>query len=534
MIEIDLSFIRQIGQMSVFETLWYFFIHGGWIFMAAITLWGLGQAYMLWRQNVFSSKQTYVLLALDVPKMNIQSPKAVENIFAALAGAHSDPNLKEKYIDGYYQIGYSFEIVSVDGYIQFLIRTPVKFRDLVEAAIYAQYPDAEITEVNDYAAASKVKMPDEEYDLWGSDITLVKPYVYPIRTYPEFEHSLTQELKDPMAAMLEIMGSVGPGEQMWFQILTTPVLGKDWQEKCEKEINKILGISGPAKRSKLQKVFEAPLDFVTLAKEQMLGGGKAEGEEKKKEPNMIAYLPPHQKAKVEGIGRKMSKIGYKTKIRFIYMARKEVMRKGLGVSGLFGIMKQYNTEDLNAMKPHKKTKTVPPYLFSKRRKAAKQNRILELYIKRSMDSYGDHFYMNIEELASLYHFPATEVKAPLVQKIESKKGSAPMSLPTELTEEKPILGEPPKKEKPEPERQPVIDFDTDDFEKRFAVDKSGESTKARKEFIKEKYDIEKEKPKSESEELTYPASADFKSEKTVKEKPKDKKESAPGNLPFAD
>ena len=66
--------------------------------MAAITIWGLGKAYMLWRQSVFSSKQTYVLLAIDVPKTNVQSPKAVENIFAALAGAHSDPNLKEKYI----------------------------------------------------------------------------------------------------------------------------------------------------------------------------------------------------------------------------------------------------------------------------------------------------------------------------------------------------------------------------------------------------------------------------------------------------
>jgi len=504
--EIDFSFLQQLGQVPLYEAFWILFSKGGWIVFLIILLWGLGKLWMFWRSNIFAAKQSYVLLAIDIPKQNLQSPKAVENIFAALAGAHGDPNIKEKYIDGYFQVGFSCEIVSIDGYVQFLIRTPVKFRELTEAAIYAQYPEAEVTEVNDYASAVDITFPNEEYGLWGSDLELVRPYYYPIRTYVEFEHSLSQEFKDPMAAMLEIMNKIGKGEQIWFQIVIIPVLGHDWKEEGVKALNKILGIPEKVKKSKTQKIFEAPLEFATMAKEQLVGGGQGQADDAKSESNMLAYLPPHQKAEVDGIGRKISKIGFRTKMRFIYLSKKEVMKKGLGVSGMFGAIKQFNTEDLNAMKPQGKTKTVAAYIGAKRRLARKQNQIMKYYKGRSLDSYGDPFYLNIEELASLYHFPAIEVKAPLVQKIESKKGSAPIGLPTEVAEEKPVLGAPIAEEtEAEKEPEPVVDFDTDDFEKRFAKDKTGQTTKSRKEYIKEKYDLPDEmpeEPQAEDEEST--------------------------------
>lgn len=549
----DLTIIQKLARMPLYESLWYLFIHGGWILFLIIFLWGMKELWMYWRETVFDSKQSYVFLAIDIPRLIEQSPKAVENIFAALAGAHNDPNLKEKYIDGYFQVGYSMEIVSIDGFVQYVVRTPVKFRELVEAAIYAQYPDAELTEVNDYATPVKVKFPDEEYNLWGADIQLVKPYYYPIRTYPEFEHQMTQELKDPLAALLEIMNRIGKGEQLWFQILIVPVLGKDWVAPAIKEMNKILGIKTEVKQTLLDKALTAPLTILQAAGEMLVGGEAGEKKEEKRDPNIMAYLPPDKKAQVEGIGRKTSKIAYKTKMRFVYFGRKEVFKKGLAVSGMFGALKQFNTEDLNSMKPRKETKTVPPYIFPKKRMGKKQNRILELYKSRSMDSFGDAFYMNIEELASLWHFPTIETKAPLVQKIDSKKAGAPMKLPTEMMEERPILGTPiisgKKKQKVGKSKakfEPLIDFATDDFEKRFAVDKTGQTTAARKKLIKEKYKIEETENEEAIDENIFQKETpsdlidqkfsinEEKNEAPVKRDKNDSDFGAPNNLPFVE
>ncbi|MFZ5365453.1 MAG: hypothetical protein ACOZBH_04645 [Patescibacteria group bacterium] len=546
---IDLSFVEKLANQPLYQVFLYIFFNlYGWVLFSVLLIWGLSQIWMFWRQNVFASKQSYILLAVDIPRESIQTPKAVENVFANLAGAHADPNWKEKYIDGYFQVGFSLEIVSIDGFIQYLIRTPVKFRELAEAAIYAQYPDAEITEVNDYAKAMDIKFPNDEYGLWGSDITLAKPYYYPIRTYPEFEHQMSQEFKDPMASLLEIMSKIGKGEQIWFQILIVPVLGSAWVEDGVKEINKLVGVATPVKKTALSKIAEAPISALQMISEQITGGGGGP-EEKKKEANMLAYMPPNQKVKVDGISRKISKIGYKTKMRFIYLSKKEVMRKGLGVSGIFGALKQFNTEDLNSMKPHKKTKTVANYFFINRRMASKQNHIMSFYKGRSMDSYGSPFYLNIEELATLYHFPAIELKAPLIQRIESKKASAPISLPTEEEEYIPTLGAPPA-ETPQPTPEPVIDFDTDEFEKRFAKDKTGQTAAIRKKIIKQKYHLEEKNDAIEpadnrvgeteesimpaGEEIAAPAGTIFKKGDVPasSRKATDDHGQAPDNLPF--
>ena len=50
----------------------------------------------------------------------------------------------KRYVEGRVQEWFSLEITSFDGELHFYIRTLAQFRNLVEAAIYAQYPQAEI------------------------------------------------------------------------------------------------------------------------------------------------------------------------------------------------------------------------------------------------------------------------------------------------------------------------------------------------------------------------------------------------------
>ncbi|NQU83682.1 MAG: hypothetical protein HQ536_03135, partial [Parcubacteria group bacterium] len=149
-ISIDFSWFAGLGSQPLWYIMWVLFIYGGWV-PVLIALWKGGQLIWLnWRQGKFAQDIDYILLAMDVPKGDEQTPKAVENIFTHLNGTYSGPTLKEKWWDGKIQITFSFELISIGGYIQFLVRTPTKHRDLIEAAIFSQYPDAEIIEVEDY------------------------------------------------------------------------------------------------------------------------------------------------------------------------------------------------------------------------------------------------------------------------------------------------------------------------------------------------------------------------------------------------
>jgi hypothetical protein len=60
---------------------------------------------------------------VDVPRMNEQTAKAVEHIFSTIAGAYSGLDRFEKYWLGKFQPSFSFEIVSIGGYVQFLVHT---------------------------------------------------------------------------------------------------------------------------------------------------------------------------------------------------------------------------------------------------------------------------------------------------------------------------------------------------------------------------------------------------------------------------
>ncbi|MFA6536967.1 MAG: hypothetical protein WCT18_01050 [Patescibacteria group bacterium] len=490
-LNLDLSWFYNFDKQSPVESIWLFLKVGGWIPFLIVVLWGLWEMFVLRQQIKFAMKQSYVMLAIDIPRDNLQTPKAVENIFTALAGAQSTPEWHEKTFKGEFQIGYSLEIVSIDGFIQFLIRTPVQFRNLVEASIYAQYPEAEIVEVNDYTKEVNTVFPSEEYNLWGADLDLVTKDYIPIRTYLEFQEKLDNEFKDPMASLLEIMNSIGKGEQLWLQILASPAdIG--WEKNGLKEVDKMLNIEPKAKPSFYQKWFGEFDYFFHAVGESLLGMPPKQVEEKKKDLMTLLNVPPSTKRKIEMIIGKVDKVCFSCKLRFIYYGRREVFKKGLGVSGIFGALKQFGAAGLNGFKPGK-NKTVAKLFMVDRRVGTRQNRLLEAYKTRSGDTGIGRYLLNTEELATLFHFPFIEVKTPLVKKIESRRGFAPIGLPV-MDKTLASAEDKVENEKVDNQKVGIIDYDNDYFEKHFAVDKTGLSDKMRKEQILQA--IKKEQPET--------------------------------------
>ncbi|MBU0597825.1 hypothetical protein KKF61_02400 [Patescibacteria group bacterium] len=432
------SFISNLPSANnPFSAMFYIIVSGGWILFIPVFIWGFWTGWVEYIRNKYDEKLEFIVLAIDIPKDNEQTPKAVEHIFSHIYGIKKTGTLVQRYINGYNQPGISLEIVSIEGYIQFLIRTPVKFRDLIEAAIYAQYPEAEITEVEDYVDGipKPLEYPHEEWDFYGTEYRLVKDELYPIKTYPSFEHSLSQKLLDPMASLLEILSRMGPGEQLWLQLVIAPVSGK-WRENGIKLINKLIGKKGDKKKGGDLSYFprEISRGIVESFTASIVPSSEMGSEKQKTErewPSMMQHLSPDEKDIIEAIGMKMSKLGYKSKIRMIYASKKDAFNKGKGISAIHGAFQQFSTMNFNGIRENKKTRTKVYYMFKKYRLLARKRRILWAFRYRSMKRGRKGFILNTEELATLWHFPTMDVKAPSIQMVDAKKSQPPSELPLE-------------------------------------------------------------------------------------------------------
>ncbi|MFA6995045.1 MAG: hypothetical protein WC249_01395 [Patescibacteria group bacterium] len=430
-IVINTTGINNFLNLPPNQMFWVFLGNGGWLFLAVIFLYGARLVYLSYIQQKWAETHKNILLAIDIPRGNEQSPKAVENMFTYLAGAHGSISFFEKWFEGKFQKSFSFEIVSLEGYTQFLIRTPVEFTNLVESAVYSQYPDAEISEVDDYVGAVPSSVPDDEYDVWGTEFIQSLSFVYPIKCYQEFEHQMgpsETQFKDPMASLMDLFGSLRQGEHLWFQMILIPT-GFTWIKDSIKEINKIFGRKEKTKPGLVDKLIEGIGNASELI--YSIWGDIESGAKKEVKPKTMMDLTPDEKRKVESIQLKASKLAFEAKFRIVYVAKHEVMNKAKVVSGIVGYMKQFASLDLNNLRPDMDMTFVKAiYFFTKSRLLTRKRKIFGAYIGRSGWRGRLPGLYNIEELATVWHFPLeANVKAAMMQKAPGRKADAPASLP---------------------------------------------------------------------------------------------------------
>ncbi len=405
--------------------------------------------YLWWRVDSFLSKQTMVLLEIKLPR-ELQKPiRAMEVVLSSIhAGIYQPPDFWEKWIDGQIQLSLGIEMVSIDGQPHFFVRTPLQYKDTVESSIYAQYPEVEIVEADDYTKQVPQSIPNKEWDLFGTDYKLVKEEFYPIKTYPEFEkesamESVEERKVDPIAALLEGMAKIKKGEQLWLQIIAEPIGDADmpkslshWYKKGELFRDKLAHRPGASRpRPIMQDAFE------------LLITGK-EHEIKKEEKDIIPpemKLTPGEREVMAAVERKMSKPIFKSVVRFIFLGQRNIWFKP-NFRVLFSFLSQYTTNNLNALFPLGKTLTkvkksvfFPPInipFIRNRRIFIKGRRLFRVYNQR-YSYFHPHpskgtVMLNTEELASLFHFPSQRVvSSPGLERIEAKKKGQPSSLPVE-------------------------------------------------------------------------------------------------------
>ena len=391
--------------------------------------------WLLWRQSLEIKKRKYVMLEIKLPTEILKPVRAMEDVMSALFLVVVDPdptgNIREKWIDGDNTLypHLSFEIASFGGQTKFFIRVNAPYRDVVESAIYAQYPEVQIEETEDYTDFVPQDIPNKGWDLENREWVLGKPSPYPIKTYMKFEteHESKEEKRvDSMARMLEALSTIKEGEQIWFQIIVT--LPKDDLAKEGGKIRDGL-VFRPDKSPKPQPMIIQAINLFSGAPE------KKEEEKQLLPPEM--KLTPGEREVVKEIEAKIAKSGFETTVRIFYLAKREVWFKPhLGLPIAF--LTSHNTRDLNAFKVFKPTTSkikTPFKILDKRRQFLRKRRAFRNYKMRVnplFPNLGGTSVLNAEELATLFHFPS-RVMAPasFVERIEHKRGEAPSGLPIE-------------------------------------------------------------------------------------------------------
>ncbi len=349
-------------------------------------------------------------------------------------GGHG--NWLQKYWGGAVRNWFSLEIVSIEGSIHFYIRTSVKFKSIIQSQVYAQYPQAEVTEVEDYTESVPDFTKDGPIQLWGCNFALTnKEEVYPIKTYIEYGldravGSLDEEQRiDPITPMLEFMGSIGVGEQIWFQILVRGATNRFTvkNSKGEEESNK-------AWTDKVKQVIR---DF------------NASLTEKDKEGKTIATrrATKGEQMVIEAIERNASKIGFDAGIRTIYITQKDKFDANR-IAGVTGMVRQYGASDYNGFKPDGATAFDFPWQDLTGSKIIKKKKDLlgaykaraffyggfDLKNPKTYTTYpeingGKAYILSTEELATLFHLPGRVAETSSFVRIEATKAQPPSNLP---------------------------------------------------------------------------------------------------------
>lgn len=430
--EILTGLIYSIGQV---------FVYTWWLVVPLIlffVFWDL--RYLFIRLRHIEGIQ-WVTLEVRIPREVLKTPKAMELIFAQLYGSYSNGmKFIAQYLEGKVEPWFSFEMVGGDGGVRFFIHAPSRFRNLLEAAIFAQYPDAEINEVTDYTQELPSLLPNDTYDLSGAGLSLGKESYYPIRTYQYFDDPEEERRLDTMGPLVEVMANLKTEERLWVQVLISPTgaaTGNKWQEEGVSKVEEIAGRKAKAKKGPNEAaVFIKNLAFAPFQEPQW-------GEKKEeKAADAPRFLHSGEQDTVKAINNKISRQGFETLVRLVYIDRRDSFSPA-NFAATMAWFQQFNIQNMNSFKPIGTMGTsvsgwlaryLPSYKemkeYNRKRKIYDAYRARRFGVSNKLreEKLG---VLTPEELATIFHFPSSAVVTPRLPRLETKKGGPPSELPVE-------------------------------------------------------------------------------------------------------
>jgi len=285
----------------------------------------------------------------------------------------------------------SLEYVAHKEEIYFYIALPRSRKLLMEKQIIGFYPDSvieETPEINIFEGKKSVR---------GEIMKLKKPYEFPLRTYQKLE-------SDGMNAILSALSKLSEDESAVIQVLMRPV-DDDWQDRIKKKIRKAEKHSGHFGFDWNPLSWIGSLiDIFARSPEDSL-----KHEEKPKDDE--------EPIDDEGLMKeKVKKTWYSTVIRIIVTGNDE-QKTDVELQNILSAFSQFASPAYNKLKPVKRKSL---------------SLLVQHYIFRQFAWWQRIPILNIEELATLFHFPHSKYnKQPEIRWQRFKLVKAPTNVPKE-------------------------------------------------------------------------------------------------------
>ncbi|EKD66707.1 MAG: hypothetical protein ACD_49C00021G0022 [uncultured bacterium (gcode 4)] len=360
-----------------------------------IAIWGYFAYFSLRKKSDFKRSLNMTFLRILIPKKDSEMDEKketvrdfkeqislMEQLLSSLKTIYSG-SFKSKFFGQDY---ISLEYLAANREINFYLVVPKKAQNLVEKQITGFYPDAIIDEVQEYNIFKNRKV------VKAISLSLKKDFFLPIKTYQKLE-------SDPINNITNAFSKLSQFEACSVQILLKPS-SDDWQNKTEKALKQL---------KKWFKGFSLnPLIWIISFLSLIFSDPKEKKWEDKDDKDNDKETLMKEKKK---------KVGYEVIIRVISAGDDELLAEAQ-LKNIIWAFSQFSSPGFNSFKKDKISSdlVVRNYIFR--------------YFKSS--PLAKKNILNIEEIASLYHFPHSKYnKTPEIKWQNFKIVKAPANIPDE-------------------------------------------------------------------------------------------------------
>lgn len=332
-----------------------------------------------------------VLIALRVPGGNDRGPLYTDQALAAIHQGNPDRR------------ALSLEFGSYDGSVSLFSRVPPELRSAVETQLYALYPDCRLERLSEHSLD-----PPTGHRPFIAELRL-RPDLFPIRRYSQFEDALNRVTADPVTGILHALGGAKNAPlSARVTIAVRPASGK----RCDRSLRVLRSLAHPFFRThpRLAQRFAlaatSPWPPLRVLAWLFARAFREHVPQSSTDPLAVSSSRLHEREEdLQAASDKLGRLLFEARIQLTVAAPKgkgRLARRRLReIAGSFG---QFSSPRLGSFK-------------------VRYRGFLTRWLPCTT------FLLSTEELATLWHPPTLSVRAPTLATVESRELPPPVQVP---------------------------------------------------------------------------------------------------------